>query len=302
VVLMDAGSVLVTGATGGVGRALVEALAGDGVRVRAVIRPRSAAGRTAAELTHLPGVLPVVAALDETAALRRAARGVDVVVHLAALTRPGPRWVHHMVTVGGARSVLLAALQAGAQRAVVLSTTSVYGGPRSGTAAIREGAPLRGRGPYAEAKIAAELWAVRAAAAGLPVTVLRPTLIYGARSDTGLLDMADALSRTGNSSLVEAAPGERRMQPVHAQDVVSAVSAAIDAPDAVSGPFNVAGPDTVDATELGRLLAALADGRRGAALHPEPTLYSTARLERVLGVRPRVRLAHGLREQFAART
>jgi nucleoside-diphosphate-sugar epimerase len=288
-------TVVVTGATGGVGRALVASLAHDGLRVRAVVRPASLQRPRAAALAALPGVELVGAGLDDEWGLRGALAGCAGVVHLAAQTRPAPRWVHSRVTVGGTATLLRAAVRAGTERFVHVSSAAVYGRlPAEG--AVGERAPLDGRGPYAEAKIAAEDIVGGARRSGLSAVVLRPTLVYGDGVDVGLVDVADRLPGSGRPSLRD----PERMQPVHVADVVRSVRAALAAAE-VQGAVNVAGPDTVSADELAHVLRRLAAGRPVGPLELLPPRYSTDRMRRELGVRARVRLRDGLLSAAAAR-
>jgi nucleoside-diphosphate-sugar epimerase len=285
---VTAPTALVTGGTGGVGRALVAALARDGLRVRAVVRPESIRSRRAADLDARQGVNVVEVALDDEPALHRVLADCEVVVHLAAQTRPAPRWVHARVTVGGTATLVRAARRAGVGRFVHVSSAAVYGRlPAQG--AVREHAPLRGRGTYAEAKIAAEAIVDRAIRSGLPAVVLRPTLVHGDKVEVGLLDVADQFARA--EPWLPSHAG--RMQPVHVDDVVRSIRAALACPD-VSGAVNVAGPDTVAPEELARVVDRVRAKRPIGPLELLPPRYSTERLLFELGVRARIGLAAGL--------
>lgn len=277
---------LVTGATGGVGRALVASLSADGLGVRAIVRPESVGGPAADGLARHRGVEVVRAALDDDGALAHAARGCEVVVHLAAQTRPAPWWVHTRVTVEGTASVVRAARYADVARFVHVSSAAVYG-PLPAREAVAEDAPLHGRGAYAEAKIVAEQ--VVARARGLAAVALRPTLVYGEGIETGLLEVADRLARQSRPG---SGPPER-MQPVHVDDVVRAIRGALGHPE-VGGAVNVAGPDTVAVDELAHVLDRLRRGRAAGTVTLLAPRYSTDRLRRELGVRARVGLAEGL--------
>ena len=285
---------MVTGATGGIGRALVASLGHDGLRVRAVVRPESALGSRAVELADLPGVSVVQSALDDDRALSRAASGCEVVVHLASQTRPAPRWVYTRVIVGGTATVVRAAWRARVARFVHVSSTSVYGRlPDRG--AVSERAPLLGRGPYAESKIAAEELVGLAAASGLPAVVLRPTLVYGEGIEAGLPAVLERRMRSAGRSSGRA----ERVQPVHVDDVVRAIRGALGAPG-VGGPVNVAGPDTVTLEELMDVVSRVEAGRPVGPLELLEPRYTTERLRRQLGVRVRVGLLEGLASPSAA--
>ena len=108
----------------------------------------------------------------------RLARGADVVVHAAAaLPIRGSGSEISSVNVQGTKTVLEAALRAGVPRAIVISSTAVYGVPK--THPIIEDAPLEGVGHYGRSKIEAEEVARSLAAHGPEVVILRPKTFLG---------------------------------------------------------------------------------------------------------------------------
>ncbi|MFO7545083.1 MAG: SDR family NAD(P)-dependent oxidoreductase, partial [Trueperaceae bacterium] len=119
--------VAVTGASGGIGRALVRALVERGLVVRGLTR--SEAGE--ASLRDL-GAEPVIGDLDDaggaSAALDALCREAEVVYHLAAwMGGAGGSARANAVNVEGTRRVVRAAEEAGARRVVVASSVAVYG-------------------------------------------------------------------------------------------------------------------------------------------------------------------------------
>ena len=114
----------------------------------------------------------------DPAAARRLARGADVVVHAAAaLPIRGSASEITSVNVEGTKTVLEAALRAGVPRAIVISSTAVYGVPK--THPVIEDAPLEGVGHYGRSKIEAEEVARSLAAHGPEVVILRPKTFLG---------------------------------------------------------------------------------------------------------------------------
>src|SRR5262245_39017926 len=110
--------VLVTGASGFVGRRLVVHLLRAGCGITAFVRdPRSIAELADDRLTLACGDV------EDRAAVSRAAVGSDAVVHLAATSGLGETRVH-AVNLGGTENVLAAARAAGARRVVFISTVS----------------------------------------------------------------------------------------------------------------------------------------------------------------------------------
>jgi dihydroflavonol-4-reductase len=172
--------VLVTGATGFVGSHVVRALLARGDDVRVTVR---ASSRTAA-LEGLD-VERVTADITDRSTLRRAARGVERAFHVAGTTNlrmPAEQVMR--LNVEGTRNVLEACLAAGVERAVHVSSVAAIGPARRGGALderhVRTG-PLGI--PYADAKHAAEVEALRVAARGLDVVLACPGHVFGAGDD-----------------------------------------------------------------------------------------------------------------------
>ena len=113
----------------------------------------------------------------DRAVVDRAMAGVDVVVHAAAALPLYPREVIFSTDVEGTRLVLDSALQHGVGRVVHISSTAVYGLPDHHP--LREDDPLRGVGPYGEAKVLAERICLDYRRRGACVTVLRPKSFVG---------------------------------------------------------------------------------------------------------------------------
>jgi dihydroflavonol-4-reductase len=172
--------VLITGATGFIGSHVVRALLARGDDVRVTVRPNS-------PVKALEGldVERVTADITDRQAMRRAARGIERAFHVAGsvnLRMPGEQLLR--VNAEGTRTVLDACLAEGVERAVHVSSVAAIGPARPGGALderhVRAG-PLGI--PYADAKHAAEVEALRVAARGLDVIVACPAHVLGAGDD-----------------------------------------------------------------------------------------------------------------------
>ncbi|OQX13389.1 MAG: hypothetical protein BWK76_16270 [Desulfobulbaceae bacterium A2] len=171
--------VLVTGAAGFIGSHLVEALANDGIEVLSFVRP----GEDLANLQGVPTKI-VFGDICDRETLRTALVGIDVVYHLAAISRFDrnvPDDVYRAVNVDGTRNVLDMACKAGARRVLFTATIEAVGMSSDGRP-LTEESPQMPRNIYGETKLAAENLVVSyRGARELETVVVRPPMTYGPR-------------------------------------------------------------------------------------------------------------------------
>jgi dihydroflavonol-4-reductase len=167
--------VLVTGATGFLGRNLCPYLVAQGYRLRALVRSTS----NVAFLREL-GVELVYGDVRDLASLRRAVQGCRWVVHAAGKFRFwGRREDFFAVNVDGTANVLAAAARAEVDRLVYISTLAVVGAPRPGQL-LDEQVQCEPRDAYQRSKLEAESLVLSTCwERGLPTIVLRPGAFYG---------------------------------------------------------------------------------------------------------------------------
>ena len=163
--------ILVTGASGFIGRTLVAELASSGHSVRAAMRQPA---------DIFPRSVEVVAVSDLTRPVewRALLKGVETVVHLAGIAHAGPEIAddaYDRVNRLATAELAGAAKAIGIRHLVFISSIRGQSGPSSDEI-LRENDPPRPTDAYGRSKLAAED-AVRAA--GVPFTILRPVLIYG---------------------------------------------------------------------------------------------------------------------------
>ncbi len=167
--------ILVTGATGFLGRNLIPLLVGGGHSVRALVRPAS-------DTTFLQrhGVELAWGDTRDASAVAQAAAGCESVVHAAGLFRFWGRGEDFFgVNVEGTRNVLEAARRAGARRLVHISTIAGIGNPAPGTLITEDTTP-HPADDYQRSKLEGERLALAFHSDhGLPVVVLRPGAFYG---------------------------------------------------------------------------------------------------------------------------
>jgi nucleoside-diphosphate-sugar epimerase len=178
---------LVTGASGFLGRYVVQALNAKGICVRAVSRRPSAEAAVSGPVEWRQGDL------HDPAGWPGLLDGVDTVVHLAALT--GSETVGHLLEFNAVVTGRLArqASAAGIGHFVYVSSVRVYGHARL----ISEATPTSPADPYGRSKFAGEEKVIEVAAAGtMRYAVLRPPFVYGA-DRAGLLSLMYFAARTG---------------------------------------------------------------------------------------------------------
>jgi nucleoside-diphosphate-sugar epimerase len=165
----------VSGASGFLGRHIVKRLRAENVWVRTLVRYSSTKPVAADEVLE--------GDLRDQQTLERAVQGVDLVFHAGARVATSGSWEEFEATnVTATDRLIQAAVAAKVKRFVHVSSLSVYAVPFDG-AVITEDSPYEGgageRGFYARSKLAADEIACRAMAAGAPVTVVRPGLLFG---------------------------------------------------------------------------------------------------------------------------
>ncbi len=227
--MSDRPVILITGGAGFVGSRFAEIifLTGFG-RARVGVRNWAGAARAAR--------FPIDTALCDVlnrGQLAEAMKGVTAVVHCAVGDTP--------VIVEGTRNVLNAAAQAGVARVVHLSTAEVYGLHARGR--IDETSPCAPTGDaYADAKIQAEqlVWEY---SSRVPVTVFRPSIVYGPWSDVWTAALAQRLQSGRWARFEGCADGTCNL--VYVDDLVAAALTSIHDKTAAGQAFNVVGPDLV---------------------------------------------------------
>lgn len=222
--------VLVTGAGGYVGGAVVAALAAAGHEPVGLVRGAPKPDQVRGDLL-------------DAASLRRAVAGTGAVCHLAGLTRVRESWDDALryfeVNVGGTLALLRALADAGVPRLVFASTGSVYGTPERQPMA--EDAADDPPHPYAASKAAAEA-AVRwqARAAGLDATVLRLFNVAGGADPdrTRIVPRVLAVAAGAAPCLEVNGDGTAVRDYVHVADVAAAFVAALAGPRQ-GGKYNI---------------------------------------------------------------
>lgn len=256
-------SVLVVGASGFLGRNLVERLGSRGHRIRAVGR----GGRPDGEPDR-PEVSWLTADVTEEDRVAGLARGCEVVVQLAGVRRERGSQTFRAVHVEGTRHLLDEARRAGAERFLLVSAL---------------GASV-GDDPYFRTKREAEAL-VRDS--GLRAVILRPALVFGPGDH-----FVSAVVRWLERFPVFCVPGawDRPVRPAAVEDVTDALCQCVEREDLADATHTLAGPEPLTLAEAARTVARVRGMRRAVVTLPDglaaPVLGIVRRLAEGMGIPP----------------
>jgi nucleoside-diphosphate-sugar epimerase len=259
---------LITGATGFVGSHLAEALAGrktpEAPTVRILARPNS-------DLSRLDGLdlERATGSLGDPTSLVKAAGDVDVVLHLAGLTRARNSDEFRGVNENGTRNLLQAATESGTcRRFVYVSSLAAVGPAVPGSPVDRNTVP-HPLTAYGRSKLAGER-VLDEAPNSMEVVILRPPAVYGPR-DRDLLSFF-ALATWG---LLPVPTGpQRHLQLIHVTDLAEAIAVA-GSQAGVRGIYHVAHREAHTWAQVLELIAK-AVGRKGRKIPLPQTLMKLA--------------------------
>jgi nucleoside-diphosphate-sugar epimerase len=249
--MTDGETVLVTGGTGFVGSALVEALVEAGHEAVAFDASPDSTRLERRGVADAEAVRVVRGDVTDLAALARAVRdsGATRLVHLAALlgadVRDDPLAATRVNALGAATVLEVARLlPERIDRVVLASSETVYApGSAYGDDPVPEDALLCPDSPYAAAKRQAEcLVGTYREAHGVPAVALRPTGVFGPFR-RAFTDFADLLERPAVGEPVRVEGGGTVVSWLHVADAADAFRrAALAPPDALAGTvYNVRG-------------------------------------------------------------
>ena len=224
-------TVLVTGATGFLGKYVVEELVEHGYQVRAFGR-NSKVGRSLenSSVSFFQGDLTKVEDVVE------ACKGMDMVVHAGALSTVwGPWEDFYQANVLGTKYVLQACRENGVQRLVYVSSPSIYAAPKDQLGIKESDAPEENNlNNYIRSKLASEK--LFKDYPDVPSIILRPRGLFGI-GDTSILPRVINLSQKIGIPLI--GDGRQLMDMTCVENVALAIRLAIEAPEAKGEVYNI---------------------------------------------------------------
>jgi nucleoside-diphosphate-sugar epimerase len=263
------GITLVTGATGFIGRYVLEHLVAAGARVRVTDLTR----KDSPYFDNL-GVEFLEADLTKPETLPPLFNGVDRVFHLGAICNfSTPYEKLHPINVLGVKRITKLSLEAGVMRYIHVGSTSVYG-PYQGIP-FTEDAPRVPQDSYGRSKRDGEDIVWRRMEEGLAATITRPCTVYG----PGCSDGAGKVFSRPTS--IGAIPGSGRqlLSNVRAEDVAAAVVHLSHVDEAIGKAFNIA-DDSHPTIEDALTIAARTFGAKAPRLHlPVGIVKALARVD-----------------------
>jgi uncharacterized protein YbjT (DUF2867 family) len=239
--------ILLTGATGNVGAALLRRLTADGERVRCLVRDPRRLGPERVRVQIALGDL------SDPGSFRNAMRGVKTVIHLAAAIRDQPRGSIEELNGVATYRLVHAAERAGVERFVFFSAM---------------GASLHAPMRFFRAKALAE---EAVADSAVPSTIFAPSIVYSPHDYwVGLMERLTLLPAVPISG-----SGQAAYQPIWAEDVVDCVVSALQRNGNAAERYELAGPETLTYDDVARVVLRSL-GRRRRLLHvPVPVVRTS---------------------------
>lgn len=287
--ILERKRVLVTGAAGFIGSHLVEGLLAAGCGVRAFVHYNALnswgwidtfAKTVRDSIEIFPGDI------RDSHRVREAAKGIDIVFHLAALiaipySYEAPE-SYIDTNVKGALNVLQAARDLGTPRVLMTSTSEVYGTARY--VPIDEQHPFQGQSPYSASKIAADRLAESYYRSfDLPVTIVRPFNTYGPRQSARAIIPSVIVQLLGGSESLNVGSLHPTRDFNYVDDTVAGFIEIAKSDRAIGQEINIASQRELSIGDLVRAISVQLDRTPRLVTEPQRVRPERSEVERLLG-------------------
>ena len=253
-------TVLVTGATGFVGRQVVKALCSRGVEVRALVHTPGREGVLAGQPVDVH-----YGSVGDPTALKAAFYDVEAVVHLVAVIREGVQVNFDGVNRRGTENVIAAARGGGVRHFIYLSAIGAADDPLY---------------RYLYSKWQAEQSVI---GSGIPYTILRASLLFG-EGDEFINSLAGPVRAFPIMPIVGS--GKNRFQPIAVDEAARCIVAAIDEEELRGKVIEIGGPDHLSYNDIVDIIARTYRVRRLKLHVPIPVMRLVVRLMEMVLPRP----------------
>lgn len=216
--------ILITGATGQVGKKLITSMENSGHKIRILARSSQIAPKINNQKNEC-----AFGDLENSASLEKATANIDTIIHLAAITHTNDQKLYYRINTEGAKNLLAAARKNSVKNLIFIS---------SRTAGIEGGA-------YACSKLLAEKLVKKSS---LNWVILKPSEIYGASGKEAISKLMNIIKKSPIVPII--GDGKYLLNPVHIDDLVQAISAIINKNIYPQKIYTIAGPEEISYNDL----------------------------------------------------
>lgn len=241
--------ILVTGATGFIGSHLCERLIAEGARVRYLVRPVSSRGHR-----YLPPseACPILGNLVTGAGLEPAVKGVDLVFHLAGVTKALRAADYDAGNVQATGNLVRACGHLPAASRFIHVSSLAAAGPSADGTPVREDDPPRPVSEYGRSKLRAEA-VVQESAIAARSSIVRPPVVYGPRDR----DVFQAFRSVSRGVMLKIGSGASYFSYIHVRDLVEGLLAVARSNSSGGRTYNLANPEPITWGEFADVSARL---------------------------------------------